>query len=204
MTVSVLTAAQLLARPCCVARACRLNGAPGFRRAAPLLPSRASRLCELPRTSRALVCSSLPTPEFSLDSSLQHRGAVARLWRAASTHSRVSLSLSVWHQTVPTHHIPPCFLSRASCLVGKLLRRPQVLVSHKTSESALPFSREHHSAVARRCCAASNLHPSSTFPRCGTNPCPLIAILSFPWTILLMALLWGATVARSHRSDHTT
>ena len=76
--------------------------------------------------------------------------------------------------------------------------------SHKTPESALPYSREHHSAVARHCCAASNLHPSSTFPRCGTNPYPLIALLSFPWTILLMALLWGATVARSHRSDHTT
>jgi hypothetical protein len=40
--------------------------------------------------------------------------------------------------------------------------------------------------------------------RAGTNPYPLIALLSVPWTILLMALLWGATVARSHRSDHTT
>ena len=63
----VLTAAQLLARPCCVARACRLNGAPGFRRAAPLLLSRASRLCEAATattipSSRVLLIMLLPPP----------------------------------------------------------------------------------------------------------------------------------------------
>jgi hypothetical protein len=104
LTVSVLTAAQLLARPCCVARACRLNGAPGFRRAAPLLPSRASRLCELPRPSRALVCSSLPTPEFSLDSSLQHRGAVRSSTRRLNALTCLSFPLGVAPNRSHTSH----------------------------------------------------------------------------------------------------
>ena len=105
LTVSVLTTAQLLARPCCVARACRLNGAPGFRRAAPLLPSRASRLYELPRPSRALVCSSLPyirvltrllftTP----------RGRCAVLTRRLNAHTCLSFSLDVAPNRSHTSH----------------------------------------------------------------------------------------------------
>ena len=177
MTVSVLTAAQLLARPCCVARACRLNGAPGFRRAAPLLPSRASRLCELPHDPPELSCARLSQHPSSHSTPLYNTAVPLRGSDAPPQRTHVSLFLSRCG-TKPFPHITFLYVS---C-------REQAALLARSSTTSNPRLTQD---------TRVRIHFLSRTPQCS---CTALMRRPKPTPVLYLPALWYQPVP-SHRTS---